>query len=276
MALYRKENEQYICNCHETNFETKKDAVKHCQEYRWEQGKVTPWELHRYNRCAKDSRVCRYCHPEMELGKQDVYVGSKLNSPDLSIDKRIKLLLSVEQRYRNKFLPEHIPQLQKKAKDKGKYSMYNMIRSRIVKRQQKIPENDGYQTPYISHYLDPAFHATATCCRGCIERWHHIDRKDHELTEEEVNRLTDVVYRYLIDYIIDGPLEKWMTEIPDRDIRSEPFYEPGVSVKGIKLQKEIKGDRTNWKEYVKGTIMKEVNEGKYEDLHEYVISKWAK
>ena len=42
------------------------------------------------------------------------------------------------------------------------------------------PVNDGKQTPYRGHPVFVAQHATATCCRGCLAKWHGIAR-GHEL-----------------------------------------------------------------------------------------------
>lgn len=36
--------------------------------------------------------------------------------------------------------------------------------------------NDGKQTPYRGHPVFVAQHATACCCRGCLEKWHRIPR----------------------------------------------------------------------------------------------------
>lgn len=36
------------------------------------------------------------------------------------------------------------------------------------------PVNDGKQTPMRGHPVFIAQHATATCCRGCLEKWHQI------------------------------------------------------------------------------------------------------
>jgi hypothetical protein len=35
-------------------------------------------------------------------------------------------------------------------------------------------QNDGKQTPMRGHPVFIAQHATATCCRGCLEKWHNI------------------------------------------------------------------------------------------------------
>lgn len=46
------------------------------------------------------------------------------------------------------------------------------------------PRNDGKQTPYRNHPVFIAQHATATCCRGCLEKMHEIP-KGRALTPEE-------------------------------------------------------------------------------------------
>ena len=46
------------------------------------------------------------------------------------------------------------------------------------------PANDGKQTPMRGHPVFLAQHATATCCRGCLAKWHRIP-KGRELTPEE-------------------------------------------------------------------------------------------
>ena len=38
------------------------------------------------------------------------------------------------------------------------------------------PPKDGKQTPFRGHPVFVAQHATATCCRACLEKWHGIPR----------------------------------------------------------------------------------------------------
>jgi len=38
------------------------------------------------------------------------------------------------------------------------------------------PANDGKQTPTGNHPAFVAQHATATCCRGCLAKWHGIPK----------------------------------------------------------------------------------------------------
>jgi exodeoxyribonuclease V alpha subunit len=36
------------------------------------------------------------------------------------------------------------------------------------------PENDGRQTPFSGHPVFKAQHATACCCRGCLNKWYRV------------------------------------------------------------------------------------------------------
>ena len=58
------------------------------------------------------------------------------------------------------------------------------------------PYKDGKQTPYRGHPVFLAQHATATCCRTCLERWHGIP-KGRELTSEEQAYAVDVICRWI-------------------------------------------------------------------------------
>ena len=56
------------------------------------------------------------------------------------------------------------------------------------------PKNDGKQTPWRGHPVFVAQHATATCCRGCLAKWHHIER-GHALSDEEQAHVIAVLDR---------------------------------------------------------------------------------
>ncbi len=56
--------------------------------------------------------------------------------------------------------------------------------------------NDGRQTPMRGHPVFVAQHATATCCRGCLEKWHRIP-KGRELTQEEQEYVVDVIMEWI-------------------------------------------------------------------------------
>jgi hypothetical protein len=58
------------------------------------------------------------------------------------------------------------------------------------------PPNDGRQTPMRNHPVFIAQHATATCCRGCLEKWHGIP-KGRALSMEEKQYVLAVLKEWL-------------------------------------------------------------------------------
>ena len=63
-----------------------------------------------------------------------------------------------------------------------------------------LPANDGKQTPYRNHPVFVAQHATAACCRGCLEKWHHIPR-GRALTDAEKAHVSAALRRWLEDQL---------------------------------------------------------------------------
>lgn len=58
------------------------------------------------------------------------------------------------------------------------------------------PANDGRQTPVRNHPAFVAQHATATCCRGCLSKWHRIP-KGRALDVREKRYVLSVIERWL-------------------------------------------------------------------------------
>ena len=56
--------------------------------------------------------------------------------------------------------------------------------------------NDGKQTPMRGHPVFIAQHATGCCCRGCFNKWHHIDQ-GRALTAEEQRYAVDVLMSWI-------------------------------------------------------------------------------
>ena len=61
------------------------------------------------------------------------------------------------------------------------------------------PGNDGKQTPMRGHPVFIAQHATATCCRKCVAKWHGIP-PGRPLTETEQERLLAVIR--ILEYVV--------------------------------------------------------------------------
>jgi Domain of unknown function (DUF4186) len=56
--------------------------------------------------------------------------------------------------------------------------------------------NDGRQTPTGNHPVFVAQHATGTCCRGCLEKWHGIQQGE-ALSEDQQAYVVRVIERWL-------------------------------------------------------------------------------
>lgn len=69
----------------------------------------------------------------------------------------------------------------------------DFVKSRL---SPAMPLRDGKQTPWRGHPVFVAQHATATCCRGCLEKWHHIP-KGRELTEREQAYIVEVIMTWI-------------------------------------------------------------------------------
>lgn len=70
---------------------------------------------------------------------------------------------------------------------------YDLIDKRLA---PAIIENDGKQTPMRNHPVFIAQHATATCCRGCLQKWHKIE-KGRALTRDEIDYIVDLIMAWI-------------------------------------------------------------------------------
>ena len=64
------------------------------------------------------------------------------------------------------------------------------------------PLNDGKQTPMHGHPVFKAMHATACCCRSCLEKWHHIPA-GKILNEQEQEYIVNVIMEWIETEIKD-------------------------------------------------------------------------
>ena len=49
----------------------------------------------------------------------------------------------------------------------------DFVRNKLA---DSYPKNDGKQTPMKGHPVFIAMHACACCCRGCLNRWYHVEK----------------------------------------------------------------------------------------------------
>ena len=82
-------------------------------------------------------------------------------------------------------------------KDKGTKAVLEHGAQLIERRlAPAAPPRDGRQTPWHGHPVFVAQHATASCCRGCLAKWHGIP-KGHALTEKEKRQVLETIARWL-------------------------------------------------------------------------------
>ena len=58
------------------------------------------------------------------------------------------------------------------------------------------PANDGRQTPMHGHPVFKAMHATACCCRGCLNKWYKVPLH-RELTDSEQQRIVNLLMAWI-------------------------------------------------------------------------------
>ena len=83
------------------------------------------------------------------------------------------------------------------VREKGIETIEKHARDFIEKRlAPKEIKNDGKQTPMRGHPVFIAQHATACCCRGCLNKWHKIP-KNIELSNEQKDYIVEVIMTWI-------------------------------------------------------------------------------
>jgi hypothetical protein len=97
--------------------------------------------------------------------------------------------------FRSKFTlnDKDLSYIQSKGIDTIRQHALDFITARVA---PESPKNDGKQTPMKGHPVFLAQHATATCCRSCIQKWYGIE-KGRKLTGEEIGFLVDLIMGWI-------------------------------------------------------------------------------
>ncbi len=110
-----------------------------------------------------------------------------------SIEEIFRRLSRSSFRSRFRLRGKELEQLREKGIESIMNDARSFIRTRIA---PALPTNDGKQTPMKKHPIFIAQHATATCCRKCIAKWHGIP-KGRELIGEEQGYIITVLEKWL-------------------------------------------------------------------------------
>ena len=84
--------------------------------------------------------------------------------------------------------------IDKNGMEKIREHAYDFIKTKLA---PQYPINDGSQTPTKNHPVFIAQHATGTCCRGCLEKWHKIP-KGVELTDNQINYVVALIIEWIV------------------------------------------------------------------------------
>ena len=139
---------------------------------------------------ANQSGQCRYCGAKLI----DVNRISKRDLTDVNYTfKALKYEL-----WRHYYWHIEIDQKAiNHARRKGKVGMRVATEKRIRNSVGAAnPYRDGMQTPKNNNAIYYAQHATASCCRKCINEWHGIPF-GQELTKDQITYLTELVILYI-------------------------------------------------------------------------------
>ncbi len=83
------------------------------------------------------------------------------------------------------------------ANDKGRSTILRHTRDFVALRLAPAhPKNDGKQTPMRGHPAFVAQHATATCCRSCLQKWHGVD-SGRQMSDAEQEEVVSLIMKWI-------------------------------------------------------------------------------
>ena len=83
--------------------------------------------------------------------------------------------------------------LAEKGMDTMRRHAEDFVRQKLAPAE---PVNDGKQTPMHGHPVFKAMHATACCCRGCLNKWYRVPL-GRELNESEQQRIVNLLMAWI-------------------------------------------------------------------------------
>jgi len=119
-------------------------------------------------------------------------------------DELFAALAASDFRRRFRLRGAELDYLRRKGRDAVLRHAREMIDARLAPAEIA---NDGKQTPMRGHPVFLAQHATATCCRGCLAKWHGIP-KGQALTEAEREHVVRAIERWIVEQESAAPPEE--------------------------------------------------------------------
>lgn len=113
------------------------------------------------------------------------------------MDEKVKNILDrlSKSKFRSSFhlKDKDILYIEDKGIDKIREHAYDFVTKRLADTSNVT---DGKQTPMKGHPVFIAQHATGTCCRRCLEKWHHIS-KNKNMTDDDIKYVVDIIMSWI-------------------------------------------------------------------------------
>ena len=113
------------------------------------------------------------------------------------MDEKIKNILDrlSKSKFRSSFhlKDKDILYIEDKGINKIREHAYDFVTKRLADTSNVT---DGKQTPMKGHPVFIAQHATGTCCRSCLEKWHHIS-KNKNMTNDDIKYVVDIIMSWI-------------------------------------------------------------------------------
>ena len=113
------------------------------------------------------------------------------------MDEKIKNILNrlSKSKFRSSFhlKDKDILYIEDKGINKIRNHAYDFVTKRLADTSNVT---DGKQTPMKGHPVFIAQHATGTCCRRCLEKWHYIS-KNKNMTDDDIKYVVDIIMSWI-------------------------------------------------------------------------------
>ena len=105
-----------------------------------------------------------------------------------------------QSKFRNSFRlkQKDIDYINQKGLDTIKKHAQDFISKRVA---PAYVANDGKQTPMRGHPVFIAQHATATCCRKCINKWHKFPMGT-QLTQQQQDYIVELIMKWIKQQLV--------------------------------------------------------------------------
>lgn len=122
-----------------------------------------------------------------------ILIFTEKRSFRLTVDEALSRLQKSAFRAKFHLSDEDINYIDKKGLNTIKSHAEDFIKKRLA---PAVIPNDGKQTPMRGHPVFKAQHACACCCRGCLNKWYHVE-KGRELSYDEQRRIVNLLMAWI-------------------------------------------------------------------------------